>query len=144
MKPISEQIFPVEGYTDKIHVGVKVQMKRFSHLAFTIAQLRPYVQSGYPWLKTLNDRQTVLLDQIMKTALAKFIQQGLVKRVSSKVQVEPQWQWAAGVAESGYVNVTSDDDIATTEEAKKKCGQRAIGAMSLWRLNGQGKFGQLH
>jgi hypothetical protein len=144
MKPLSEQIFPVENYTDKIHVGVKAQMKRFAHLAFTISQLRPYVQSGYPWLKTLDERQTSLLDQIMKTGLAKLVQQGLVKKVSSKVSVEKQWQWAANVADSGYTNVTSEDSVASTPEALKKSSRRAVGAMSLWRLNGKGLFGQLH
>lgn len=137
-------VFPVENYTDKIHFGVKSQMERFSHLSFTIHQLRPYLQAGYPWLKTLSERQATLLDQIIKTGLAKLVQLGLVKRVTSNVQIEPQWQWASKVAESGYTNITSDDSVAHTDEAKKACRSRAIGGRSLHRLNGKMKLGQLH
>ena len=137
-------VFPVEGYTDKIHFAVKVQMKRFSHLSFTISQLKPYVQSGYPWLKTLDERQTSLLNQIMMTALKKLIQLGQVKKITSKVQVEPQWQWASAVADSGFTDITSEDSVAQTDEAKKAVERRAIGGRSLWRLNGQAKLGQLH
>jgi len=143
-KELSDQVFPVENYTDKIHFGVRSQMQRFSHLSFTISQLIPYVQSGYPWLKTLDERQTALLKQIMITGLKKLIQLGLVKKVTSKVQVEPQWQWATKVAESGYTNVTSEDDVAQTDEAKKAVKRRAVGGRSLWKLNGKAKLGLLH
>ena len=137
-------VFPVENYTDKIHTGVKASMARYSHLSFTLHQLRPYLQAGYPWLKNLTERQSTLLKQIMITGLKKLVQLGLVKKITSKVQVEPQWQWATTVAESGYTNVTSADDVAQTDEAKKAVSRRAIGGRSLWKLNGQGKFGQLH
>jgi hypothetical protein len=143
-KELHQQIFPVENYTDKIHTGVKFSMEKYSHLAFTISQLRPYLQAGYPWMKDLTERQINLLDQIIKTGLTKLVQLGKVKKVSSKVSVEPQWQWAAKVAESGYTNITSEDSVAQTDEAKKAVGRRALGANNLWRLNGNGKFGQLH
>lgn len=137
-------VFPVENYTDKIHVGVKVTMANYSHLSFTIHQLRPYLQAGYPWLKNLTERQGTLLDQIIKTGLAKLIQLGLVKKVTSKVSVESQWQWATKVAESGYTNVTSEDDVAQTDEAKKAVKRRAVAGRSLWKLNGPAKLGLLH
>jgi hypothetical protein len=143
-KDLQDQVFPVEGYTDKIHFAVKVQMERFSHLSFTISQLRPYLQAGYPWLKNLTERQATLIDQIIKTGLAKLVQLGLVKKVTSKVQVEPQWQWATKVAESGYTNITSEDEIAQTDEAKKAVKRRAVGGRSLWKLNGKAKLGLLH
>ena len=134
-KDLQDQVFPVKGYTDKIHFGVKHQMQRFSHLSFTISQLRPYVQSGYPWLADLNERQETLLNQIMKTALRKLEQLNLVKKVTSKVSVESQWQWASKVADSGYTNITSNDEVAQTVEAKRAVGRRAIGGQTLWRLN---------
>ncbi len=137
-------VFPVENYTDKIHTGVKVTMANYSHLSFTIHQLRPYLQAGYPWLKNLTERQGTLLDQIIKTGLAKLIQLGLVKKVTSKVSVESQWQWATKVAESGYTNVTSEDDVAQTDEAKKAVKRRAVAGRSLWKLNGPAKLGLLH
>jgi hypothetical protein len=119
-------------------------MANYSHLSFTLHQLRPYLQAGYPWLKNLTERQATLLDQIIKTGLAKLIQMGMVKKVTSKVSVESQWQWASKVAESGYTNVTSDDDVAQTDEAKKAVKRRAVGGRSLWKLNGQAKLGLLH
>ena len=128
-------VWPVENYTDKIHTGVKAVMANYSHLSFTLGQLRPYLQYGYPWLKNPTERQGALLDQIIKTGLTKLIQLGKVKKITSKVQVEPQWQWASTVADSGYVNVTSADDVAQTEEAKKAIGRRAIGGRTLHRLN---------
>ena len=134
-KEINDYVFPVEGYTDKIQVGVKYMMEKHSHLSFTIAQLRPFLQSGYPWLKSLDERQGTLLDQIIKTTLTKLIQLGKVKKVTSKVSVEPQWQWASSVAASGYTNVTSEDSVAQTEEAKKAIGSRAIGGQTLFKLN---------
>ena len=143
-KELHEQVFPVENYTDKIHFGVKHQMESFAHLSFTLSQLRPYVQSGYPWLKTLTERQAVLLDQIIKTGLTKLVQLGKVKKVTSNVSVESQWQWATTVAESGYTNITSEDSVAQTDEAKKAVARRAVGGRSLHRLNGNGKFGILH
>jgi len=137
-------IFPVENYTDKIHFGVKSQMEKYSHLSFTIGQLKPYLQSGYPWLKDLSERQDILLKQIIKTGLAKLVQLGMVKKVTSKVQVEPQWQWASKVAESGYTNITNENEVAQTDEARKAASRRAIGGRSLHRLNGKAKLGQLH
>ena len=138
-------VFPVENYTDRIHLGVKATMSSYSHLSFTVTQLFPYLQQGYPWLKNLSEKQDVLLKQIIKTALTKLIQLGLVKRVSSKVQVEPQWQWASKVAESGYTNVTSEDEVAQTEDAKKAVGRRALGGKTLHRLNNEkAKLGLLH
>ena len=144
MKPLSAQIFPVENYTDKIHTGVKATLSRQSGISFTIAQIIPSLQRGYPWLAKLDERQTVLLRQLIKTGLTKLVQLGLVKQVFSTVQVDPQWQWASKVEESGYINVTSDDNVAQTDEAKKKVARRALGGRSLHRLNGKGKFGQLH
>jgi hypothetical protein len=143
-KEISEMVWPVENYTDKIHTGVKATMANYSHLSFTLHQLRPYLERGYTWLKNPTEKQSVLLDKIIKTSLAKLIQLGLVKKITSSVQVEPQWQWASKVAESGYKDVTSQDDVAQTEEAKKAVGRRAIGGRSLWKLNNKPKLGLLH
>jgi len=134
-KELSEMVFSAENYTDKIHVAVKYWMAERSHLAFSIAQLRPYVQSGYPWLNTLTERQQTLLDKIIGTGMGKLVQLGLVKKVTSKVSVESQWQWASKVAESGYTNVTSDDSVAQTDEARNAVKRRGIGGQTLWRLN---------
>jgi hypothetical protein len=143
-KELSEQIWSVEGYTNKIHVGVRQSMLSNSHLSFTVVQLFPFLQRGYPWLKILNERQEILLKQIIKTALTKLVQKGEVKKVFSSVQVDPQWQWASKVEDSGYVDVTSQDDVAQTDEAKKAIKHRSIGGQTLWRLNQKAKLGVLH
>lgn len=139
MKELTDQIFPVKDYTNKIHTAVKAVVSRQPNLSFTVSQIRPGVIRGYPWLNEvkLTERQLILLDQIIKTGLTKLIQLGLVKKVSSKVQVESQWQWASAVADSGYTNVTSEDSVAQTEEAKKGVSRRALGGKSLWKLNGE-------
>lgn len=143
-KALTEQVWPVENYTDKIHTGVKATMQTYSHLSFTLLQLRPYLERGYTWLKNPDEKQSALLDKIITTGIRKLIQAGKVKRVSSKVSVEPQWQWATTVAASGYTNITSDDDVAQTDEAKKATSRRSIGARTLWRLNNKPKLGVLH
>jgi hypothetical protein len=143
-KELSEQVWPVENYTDKIHVGIKATFRTNHWLSFTLHQLRPFLERGYSWLKNPTEKQSQLLDKIIQTGIKKLIQEGSLKKVSSTVSVESQWQWAADVSESGYTNVTSVDSVAKTEEAKKGVGRRALGAMSLWRLNNKGKFGQLH
>jgi hypothetical protein len=143
-KALAEMMWPVENYTDKIHSGVKFTLQNYSHLSFTLKQLRPYLESGYPWLKNPNANQSVWLDQIIKTGLLKLIQLGKVKRVTSKVSVEQQWQWATAVASSGYTNITSDSNVAQTEDAKKAVERRAVGGRSLWLLNSKPKLGVLH
>jgi len=137
-------VWPVEDYTGKIHMGVKATMATYSHLSFTLHQLRPYLERGYSWLKNLSPEQSVLLDRIITTALAKLVQSGQVKKVTSKVQVERQWQWSSKVAASGYTDITSQDEVATTNEAKKAIKDRAIGARELWVLNGRPKLTVLH
>lgn len=143
-KTVGEMVWPVENYTDKIHSGVKFILQNYSHLAFSVEQLRPFLERGYPWLKNPNERQTALLNQLIRGVMTKLVQLGKVKRVSSKVSTEPQWQWASAVADSGYTNVTSADEVAQTEDAKKAVERRAAGGRSLWLLNGKAKLGVLH
>jgi hypothetical protein len=145
MKALTEQIFAVSNYTDKIHLAVKMIMARQPNLSFTVAQIRPGVRAGYPWLSgKLTEQQTDLLDKLIGRALAKLVQQRFIKKVTSKVQVDSQWQWAATVSESGYVSLTSDNDVANTPEAIKASSRRALSARSLWRLNQKAKLGILH
>jgi hypothetical protein len=144
MKEVTEYVWPVENYTDKIHSALKAMFSTYPHLSFTVDQMLPFLVKGYPWLANPSERRTVLLKQIIKTGITKLVQMGKVQKVHSKLTVDSQWQSAAAVAESGMVNITSEDSVAHTDAAKKAIGSRAIGGQSLWKLNGQGKFGQLH
>lgn len=144
MKELTEMVWPVENYTDKIHSALKAMFATYPHLSFTVNQMLPFLVRGYPWLKDPTERQTVLLKQIIKTGIQKLVQTGKVKKVTSKLSVESQWQAASAVAESGMINVTSEDSVAHTPEALKAITRRAVGGQSLWKLNGAGKFGQLH
>jgi hypothetical protein len=142
-KDIADYVWPIEGYTDKIHLGVKAVLSLHSHLAFSILQLLPYLEYGLPWLKKPDARQVGVRDKIIQTGIRKLIQQGLVKEVTSKMSIEKQWQWAKAVAGSGYTNITSEDEVARPDVAKT-ITDRAIGARELWRLNGKPKLGVLH
>lgn len=135
MKEIHEMVFPVENYTDKIHMGIKMMFLNYPHLTFTKQQMVAHLIKGYPWLANPTQRQIELLAKLSKTGIQKLIQAGKVKKVTSKVSVEPQWQAASAVAESGYINVTSEDSVAVTPEARKAINRRAIGGETLWRLN---------
>jgi hypothetical protein len=143
-KEVSEMVWPVENYTDKIHTGLKMMFITYPWLSFTIPQMRQHLTKGYNWLANPTEAQTALLDKLIKTGIQKLIQLGTVKKVTSKVSVESQWQATAAVADSGMVNITSEDSVAHTEEARKAVKRRALGGKSLHVLNGQGKFGQLH
>jgi len=144
-KDLQEMVWPVENYTDKIHTGIKTMFQLRHWLTFTIPQMREHLVRGYPWLANPTARQTELLDKIIKTGIQKLIQSGKVKKVLSVVSVEPQWQWAADVVENdGFTNVTSEDSVAQTDEAKKAAGRRAIGGRTLWKLNGKACLGLLH
>lgn len=143
-KDIDEMVWPVVNYTDRIHNGIKSTFVTYPWLSFTMSQLKQYITRGYPWLANPSERQSILLEKIIKTGIQKLIQTGKVKKITSKVSVEPQWQAASTVAASGFTDITSEDEVAQTDEAKKAIGRRAIGAKSLWRLNGKAKLGQLH
>lgn len=143
-KTVGEMVWPVENYTDKIHSGVKFTLQNYSHLAFSIEQIQPFLERGYPWLKNPNERQAALLNQLIRGGMTKLVQLGKVKKVSSRVSTEPQWQWASAVSESGYTNVTSEDEVAKTPEAQKAVTRRAAGGRSLWLLNSKPRLGVLH
>ena len=144
-KELNEMVWPVENYTDKIHTGIKSTFATYKWLSFTIPQLKEYLTRGYPWLNNPTEKQTILLEKLIKTGITKLIQTGKVKKVSSNVSVDPQWQSAETVSESGFTNVTSDDEVAQTEAAKKAIGRRSIGGRSLWKLNqDKAKLGLTH
>lgn len=143
-KEVGDMVWPVENYTDKIHSAVKITLQTYSHLAFSVEQIRPFLERGYVWLKNPTERQLTLLNQLIRSAMTKLVQLGKVKQVSSRVSVDTQWQWASAVAESGYTNVTSADHVAQTPEAQKAVARRAAGGRSLWLLNGKARLGVLH
>ena len=135
MKNIQDFVWPVENYTTKIHSGIKIMFQLRPWLSYTISQMKESLVNGYPWLANPNERQTALLNKILKTGIQKLVQAGLVKKVHSNTTVESQWQSTGGVEGSGYDNVTSVDSVAATADAKKAIKHRAIGGRSLWRLN---------
>ena len=135
MKPTTEMIWPVSNYTDKIHTGIKATFLTRPWLSFTIPQLRQYLERGWPWLANPTKHQAEVLDKIVKCGIQELVQLGNVKKVTSKVSVEPQWQATATVAESGMTNVTSEDEVATNELARKMATRRALGRKTLRRLN---------
>jgi len=136
-KDITEMVWPVENYTDKIHTGLKFMFQLRPHLSFTLSQMKEHLVRGYTWLANPTEPQTALLNKLITTGIKKLIQAGMVKKVTSKFSVESQWQWAATVAESGYTNVTSEDSVAHTDAAKHGAKRRALGGMKLWRLNNE-------
>lgn len=134
-KSVAEFVWPVEGYTDKIHSGMKIMFQMNPNLSYTVDQMKEHLTRGYSWLKDPNDHQSAVLKKLITTGIKKLIQLGLVKKVTSSVSVEAQWQSAKGVAVSGYTNVTSEDAVAKTDAAKKAAKGRAVGGQTLWRLN---------
>jgi len=134
-KELSEMIWPVPNYTDKIHSALKMMFSLYPLLSFTKDQMLPHLVKGYPWLANPNERQTVVLKHIIKTGIQKLVQANLVKKVTSKLSVNDQWQSTIGVAESSMINITSEDSVAQTKEARNAIKRRSIGGRNLWKLN---------
>jgi hypothetical protein len=135
MKNIQDFVWPVENYTDKIHSALKIMFSIRPWLSFTIPQMKDHIVKGYSWLSNPDERQTTVLNKIIKTGIQKWIQKGLVKKVHSSTSVEGQWQWSAAVEGSGYIDITSADAVATSQTAQKAASRRALGCKTLWRLN---------
>lgn len=134
-KSLSDMVWPVPNYTDKIHTAIKAMFQTRNWLAFNRQQMREHVIAGYQWLANPTEYQVVVLDKIILTGIKKLIQLGKVKKVHSTTSTESQWISAANVAESGYTNITSNDSVAQTKAAQKAVGRRSVGGRSLWRLN---------
>jgi hypothetical protein len=135
MKNVNEMVWPVENYTDKIHFGLRMMFATYPWLTFSTGQMETHLVKGFNWLDNPNERQRLVLDKIIRTGIRKLIQAGKVKKVTSRVSVEDQWIAVANVADSGYTSVTSNCEVALTEEAKKASNRRSIGARKLWALN---------
>jgi hypothetical protein len=135
MKDTSEMVWPVENYTDKIHTGLAALFSTYSWLTFTVNQMESHLSRSYKWLTVDTPQRKELLHKLIQTGIRKLIQTGRVQKVTSKVSVEPQWMAIKGVQESSYTNITSEDQVATTPEARKAVNRRSIGRKKLWDLN---------
>lgn len=135
MKHTNEMVWPVEDYTLKIHSALKATFDHFSHLAFTIQQLEERLVNGLSWLQIESDQQRQVLHRIIHTGVKKLIQLGKVVRVFSKVSVEPQWICSKTAAFSGYIVLTTDEQVAKSDVAKKFVSNRALNDRALWAMN---------
>ncbi len=127
-------VWPMEGYTDKLHFAVKYTFES-SPLPFTVAQVVDRIRAGYSWLTLETEQQRTLLNKIVRTGITKLTQQGKLKKVHSTVTVDPQWIWARSPYAEGYQDITGVDNVAHTEAARKALNRRALGGQTLWRLN---------
>lgn len=128
-------VFPEPNYTDKIHAAINLLFHFRPWLSFTIPQLRENLETEFVWLKDINPKQKLLLNKLINTGLKKLVQNGSIKKVTSKTSVEPQWQLTESVVESGYTVITSTDEVASTPEALKAIKGRSISDRDLMKLN---------
>ena len=128
-------VWPILGYTDKIHSGMGMMFKLYPHLSFTADQMVSHLCKGFTWLTLHEQGQKELLKKLIQTGIKKLIQQGKVKKVTSNVSVESQWISIAKIEESGYINVTSSDNVAHNDIALKGCKGRALSARKLFKMN---------
>lgn len=138
MKQIKEMVWPVGGYTDKIHFAVKYTFEASPQLPFSIKQVIDKIRNGYTWLTLDTNQKSIILHKIVKTAITQLIQKGFIKQVYHPTQTEPQWMLAGSVSDSPYKSLTDDSEVAKTPAAVKAIRQRSIGADRLRRLNRAG------
>ena len=134
-KNLAEMTWPIAGYTEKIDFSLKYMFNRYPHLTFTVKQMHDHVVRGYSWMKDNTEHQNAVLDRVIRLGLKKWIQCGLIKKVSSKVSVEPQWMSARGAGDSNYANCTSVDAVAVSKEAQEAVAGRPVNGRTLWKLN---------
>lgn len=135
MKQIADYVWPVENYTDKIHTCLKTMFTLQKHLSFTKDQMRSHLIRSYIWLASNNATQQQLMDKLISTGIKKLIQAGIVKKVTSKLSVTDQWQYAEYVTQCGYTDITSSMAVAKTDAARKAALRRSLGGSTLHRLN---------
>ena len=136
-KSLEEYVWPEKDYTDKIHSAVRETFRQSKFVSFTYDQLVQQLVKRFSWLKLETDRHHAVLDKIIKTAIRKFTQLGLIKECRSKVSVEKQWIWSQFINETPYENMTTQDELAQTEIAINQCLHRAVSSKTLKIYNNQ-------
>lgn len=126
-------VFPVTGYTDKIHEATGQVFVSRPWLTFTRKQLTADVIRSLPWLSVeLSAGQTTVLNHIISTGIRLLIQRGTIKKVKGPTTVEPEWQAVAGINVDVYKNITGNDCVA---KDPTKVGNRALNLKRLRKLN---------
>lgn len=128
-------VFPEPNYTDKIHRGLNLLFHFRPWLSFTIPQVKEYLVKEYSWLANRTPAQEMLLNKLINTGIKKLVQNGSIKKVTSKTSVESQWQLTETAVDSGYTIITSTDEVASTPEALKAIKGRSISDRDLMKLN---------
>ena len=100
-------------------------------------QLVQQLTKRFRWLTFEIEKQPTVLNKVVRTAVRKFIQLGLIKECKSKMSIERQWMWAQFINEMSYENVTTEDEIAQTEIAIDRCLRRAVSGNTLKIYNNQ-------
>jgi hypothetical protein len=134
MKPATEMVFHVTGYTDKIIAATGQVFASRPWLTFTRKQLTDDIIRGLPWLngKILTAGQTTVLNHVISTGIRLLIQRGVIKKVKGPTTVEPEWQAVTGINLEVYKNITGDDCVA---KDPAKVGNRALNLKQLRQLN---------
>ena len=134
MKTVTEMVFSVEGYTDKIQSSINQIFTSRPWLTFTRKQLTSEVIHSLTWLngKILTEGQTTVLNHIISTGIRLLIQRGVIKKVKGPTTVEPEWQFVEGINGVVYKNLTGNDCVA---KDVTKVGNRAMNRKQLRELN---------
>lgn len=136
-KPIEEYVWPEKDYTDKIHNAVREIFRQSKFVSFTYDQLVQQLTKRFRWLTLKTEKQSTVLNKVIRTAIRKFTQLGLIKECKSKMSIERQWMWAQFINETSYENVTTEDEVAQTEIAINRCLHRAVSGNTLKIYNNQ-------
>jgi hypothetical protein len=116
-------------------VEIEHTFKRSPHLTFTHAQLVSVLKHDLAWLVTDTPHRELVLLRLVNLYTKRLVQAGKVKRVISKLSVDHQWMWAAGISETVYINVTSEDEVAHTTAARNGIKWNPLNAETLRILN---------
>lgn len=132
MKSIQDQVFPIEGYTDKIQSEIEKVFSGRHWLTFTRHQIEEDVTKTLSWIKERTPGQDITFKFIVTTSIRRLIQLGKIKKVKGQTTVEATWQWTSSINDLIYKNITSDSNVA---KDPSKVGNRAKNVVQMYHIN---------
>jgi len=134
MKTLTEMVFPIEGYTDKIHAALEQGFASRPWLTYTKSQMVADLERTLPWTRGRSEHQESVFNKVFTTGLRRLIQLGKVKKVVCKLTTEPTFQWTEGINVKVYKNITGSSAVA---KDPSQIGNRSLNARQIFEINTQ-------
>lgn len=130
-------VFQHDHYTDDIHKEMENLFKVAPNVAHTRQQIAQELFKRLPWLSDDTEQERQTFSEVLATGIKKLIQLGIISQVHSRFSSDRQWMLATSIQGSGYIEITTIQQRATSQTAKHNVIHRALNA---WDLNAFNKM----